>query len=67
VDTEADLEFVRAVHERLGAMAETAGMDDVLELLRRHPELEAINRGTARNEGYANSVRADRVTIERRG
>jgi spore coat polysaccharide biosynthesis protein SpsF (cytidylyltransferase family) len=66
VDTEADLKFVRAVYERLGAMAETAGMDDVLELLRRHPEIEAINRGTARNEGYVNSVRADRVAIERR-
>ena len=58
VDEPADLEFVRAVYGRLG---ETFGMDDVLALLRRQPELEAINRGPARNEGYARSVRTDHV------
>jgi spore coat polysaccharide biosynthesis protein SpsF (cytidylyltransferase family) len=66
VDTAADLEFVRAVYRHLGGRAETAGMDEVLGLLRRHPELEAINRGITRNEGYAKSVRADRVVTERR-
>ena len=64
VDEPADLEFVRAVYGRLG---ETFGMDDVLALLQRQPELEAVNRGTARNEGYAKSVRADRIVTERRG
>ena len=59
VDTAADLEFVRAVYGRLAASAETAGMDDVLGLLRRHPELAALNRGIARNEGYATSVRVE--------
>ena len=58
VDEPADLEFVRAVYNRLG---ETFGMDNVLELLRRHPDLETVNRGTARNAGYAKSVLADRV------
>ena len=67
VDTAADLEFVRAVYARLGAAAGTAGMGEVLELLRRHPELEAINRGVARNEGYAKSVRADRALTDARG
>lgn len=64
VDEPADLEFVRAVYRHLGGTGETAGMDDVLELLQRHPELEAINRSTARNEGYARSVRADRVLTD---
>ncbi|MBI1964550.1 MAG: glycosyltransferase family protein [candidate division NC10 bacterium] len=64
VDEPADLEFVRAVYCHLGAACETAGLDVVLELLRRHPELEAINRSTARNEGYARSVRADRVLTD---
>ncbi len=63
VDGPADLEFVRAVYGRLG---ETFGMDDVLALLQRQPELEAVNRGTARNEGYAKSVRAERIVTERR-
>jgi spore coat polysaccharide biosynthesis protein SpsF (cytidylyltransferase family) len=61
VDTAADLEFVRAVYARLGAGAATTGMADVLELLRRHPELAALNRGIARNEGYTASVRAARA------
>jgi len=64
VDEPADLEFVRRVYGRLGAAAETAGMDDVLEVLRRHPEIEAINRGPGRNEGYAKSVRADRILAD---
>ncbi len=66
VDTEADLEFVCAVYERLGTAAETAGMDEILDLLRRHPELEAINRGVARNEGYTKSARADRAVAAER-
>lgn len=64
VDEAADLEFVRAIYRHLGGAAETAGMDDVLELLRCHPELEALNRGTPRNEGYARSLRADRVLTD---
>jgi len=60
VDTASDLEFVRAVYARLGTGAATAGMDEILALLRRYPELEAINRDIARNEGYARSVHADR-------
>jgi spore coat polysaccharide biosynthesis protein SpsF (cytidylyltransferase family) len=66
VDEPADLEFVRAVYRHLGARAETFGMDDVLDLLRRHPELERINQGPARNEGYATSVRADRTLTDAR-
>lgn len=65
VDEREDLEFVCAVYGHLSG-SETFGMAEVLELLRRHPELEAINRGPARNEGYAKSVRADRVLTERR-
>lgn len=67
VDEPADLEFVRAIYERLGPAGETAGMDAVLDLLRDHPEIEAINRGPARNEGYARSLRAERVATDGRG
>lgn len=66
VDEPADLEFARAVYRHLGVRAETSGMDDVLDLLRRRPELEQINRGPARNEGYARSVRADRAVADAR-
>ena len=61
VDEAADLEFARAVYRHLAGASDAFGMDDVLELLRRHPEIESINRGTERNEGYAKSLRADHI------
>jgi spore coat polysaccharide biosynthesis protein SpsF len=64
VDTAADLEFVRAVYRHLGVRAETAGLEEVLDLLRRHPELKRINRGIARDEGYAKSVRDDHTRTD---
>jgi spore coat polysaccharide biosynthesis protein SpsF len=44
VDTREDLQFVRAVYERLGSDGHF-GWRDVLELLAREPELRNINRG----------------------
>lgn len=41
VDTAADLAFVRAVVERLGADRYAAGLDDVLSAIRRDPPLSA--------------------------
>ena len=60
VDDAADLEFARAIHARLGA-DRVFGMNDVLALLRREPALLNPNRSLTRNEGYARSLRADRV------
>ena len=66
VDEPADLDFVRAVHARLGAQG-TFGMEDVLALLRREPALLEINRSLTRNEGYAKSLRADGAAAGRPG
>ena len=41
VDEAADLEFVRAVYERLG---DPPGWRDVIALLEREPDLAAINQ-----------------------
>ena len=49
VDEVADLDFVRAVYTKLG---EDFGMQDVLDLLERRPELAQINAHIGRNEGY---------------
>ena len=59
VDEPQDLEFVRAVYEHLESMS--FGMADVLDVLKRHPELMEINVGVGRNEGYQKSVREDRL------
>lgn len=57
VDDERDMAFVRMVYDRLVPVrGELFGMEDVLELLKREPELDTINSGTMRNEGYAKSL-----------
>lgn len=63
VDREEDLRFVREVYERIGK--EIFHMQDVLELLREHPELAEINRGIKRNEGYEKSLREDREIVKK--
>lgn len=57
VDTEADMEFVRSVFE--GLQRVDFGMDDVLSLLNRKPELAEINKGQVRNAGYKKSLKED--------
>lgn len=42
VDTAEDLEFVRQIYRRLGGSS-TFGMVDILEILKREPELSEIN------------------------
>lgn len=61
VDEPCDLEFVRAVYGYLGAAA--FGMEDVLNLLQAHPELQELNTDVARNEGYQKSLQQEREAI----
>jgi len=64
VDHLEDLEFVRAVYKHLGR--ESFGMIEVLNLLKKYPELVNINAGIERNEGYQKSLREDRLIRVRR-
>jgi spore coat polysaccharide biosynthesis protein SpsF len=61
VDTDRDLKFVREVYKRLYKKGRIFFMRDVLKLLKKHPELTEINKGVARNAGYAKSLREDRL------
>lgn len=63
VDDARDLEFVRAVNERLVSYPENArhSMYTVLQVLAKEPALRALNAGTTRDEGYARSVEQDRA------
>lgn len=59
VDDEKDLRLVRRVLSFFkGRDFHTA---DLIDLLEKNPELAQINAGTRRNEGYAKSVKDDRV------
>jgi glutamate-1-semialdehyde aminotransferase/spore coat polysaccharide biosynthesis protein SpsF (cytidylyltransferase family) len=61
VDEPADLEFARAVYDRLWHANPAFGMKDVLSLLEREPELVRINASFTRNQGYAASLENDRM------
>lgn len=59
VDNPEDLEFVRRVYEKLGSRI-FAGTREILDVLRKNPELNAINTGlTRRWEGYVQSLAQD--------
>lgn len=61
VDEAEDMEFVRQVYKYLYKEAQIFSMEDILELLRKHPNLEKINQGIPSNEGYDKSLREDRI------
>jgi len=54
VDEPRDLEFVRAVYAAFAG--NPACYADTVELLRKRPDLLAMNRGIRRNEGYEKSL-----------
>ena len=61
VDNPADLALAEAVYAGLGQGGRLFGYRELLQFLERRPDLAALNAGTFANEGYAKSVREDRV------
>lgn len=59
VDEPDDLEFVRAVYQHFGE--ENFGMNEILTLLAQRPDLQTLNAGIERNEGYFASLRKDKA------
>jgi spore coat polysaccharide biosynthesis protein SpsF (cytidylyltransferase family) len=60
VDDEKDFDLVSRIYEGLGEK-KIFHMQDVLEFLEKRPKLLEINSMTVRNEGYAKSLREDRL------
>ena len=63
VDEERDLKFVKEIYRRLYKNNKIFYMEDVLNLLKKEPELMKINKGILRNEGYAKSLKKDRILL----
>lgn len=61
VDDEKDLRLVTSIYEGINAGERVFHMEEVLEFLRKNPEVLKINSMTARNEGYAKSLKQDRI------
>jgi spore coat polysaccharide biosynthesis protein SpsF len=59
VDEPRDLDFVRAVYQRLYRSGGGFGWQDVEALLAREPDLARLNQGIERNAGYRASLARD--------
>ena len=58
LDRRADLKFISAVYKTAGSGV--FGMKEILKIVSKRPELEKLNAGIDRGEGYAKSLREDR-------
>lgn len=65
LDQREDYEFLSRVYTALGDERGIFGMNRVLDLLRRQPELQSINSFVVRNEGLIKSLDADKVRAEK--
>ena len=61
LDEKRDYEMIKSIYEYFGKKKIDFGMMDILTFIREHPELEAINAGIKRNEGYIKSLRKDKA------
>jgi len=57
VDYQDDFDFVMEIYKRLYRPDKTFLMEDVLDLLKKYPELSKINQSHARNEGYTEALK----------
>lgn len=65
VDEQADFDLVRAIYESLYSSKPEFGMEDVLALLERVPDLGKGNSHIQRNAGMAKSSRSGQSDIEK--
>jgi spore coat polysaccharide biosynthesis protein SpsF len=65
VDTPRDLEFIRCIYKHFGNG--DFGMEEILAYVENHPEIQTINAGQERNEGYHKSLREDESTTQTPG
>ena len=61
LDNKEDYEFLKIVFKNLYHQNPLFGMNDILYFLGKNPAVERINMHIMRNEGYAKSLREDRI------
>ena len=61
LDEPEDEAFIKEVFDKLYDEDPWFGMDKILELENRYPELRKINKGIVRNEGYFMSLQNDKI------
>ena len=63
LDEKNDYKLIKTIYKYLSDKAEYFTMKDVLTLLAKYPELERLNYGIKRNEGYLKSLKKDRASV----
>ena len=63
VDTSEDLEVIRVIYKELYLINPDFGMDEVISLLQRKPEILEINKESVINAGYHKSIEEDNSKI----
>lgn len=61
LDNTEDYEFIKSIYSRLHSINNYFGMKEILLLLKNEPGLRMINSHIPRNEGYAKSLREDKI------
>lgn len=59
LDEQRDYEFIKIIYQNLYQKDKLFDMSDILDFLQSHPEVEKINSGIIRNEGYLKSLSKD--------
>lgn len=65
VDEPEDFEFVKIIFETLYPINPLFSMKDILDLLKKKPELSLLNKRFIRNEGLIKSKEKDKASLER--
>jgi len=66
LDNQEDYLFIKAIYDQLYSKDKLFGMDQVLQYLNDHPELENINAHINRNEGLAKSLKNDCIITNKK-
>lgn len=61
LDEEEDFILIKKIYKELCPQNPFFGLEDILKLLERKPELIKINQHIKRNEGYLKSLREDKI------
>jgi len=61
IDEAEDFEFIKIIYKNLYLEDSLFGMRKILDFLKTHPEVEEINKGIVRNEGYLKSLKKDKI------
>ncbi len=65
LDEANDYEFIKAIYDALGKRDNKFSMEEILEYLKKNPDIEKINQHITRNEGLKKSINAGNTSSDK--